>query len=55
MKKGTIVKDTRCKTPEFRDSIGIVLAVVGDTCWVQWASSPDYPLWAPIGAMEIIQ
>ena len=52
MKVGDLVNDKRCRNPMFGRA-GIVLSIVGDTCWVMWPTAPDHPLWAPIEDLEL--
>ena len=53
MKVGDLVNDSRCKDTPFGKA-GIILAIVGDTCWVMWPGSLDCPLWADKEALELI-
>ena len=53
MKVGSLVNDKRCNDTEFGKS-GIILAVVGDTCWVMWPRCPDVPLWADKEVLELV-
>ena len=53
MKVADLVNDKRCEGTIFGKA-GIILAVVGDTCWVMWPRCPDCPLWADKEALELI-
>ena len=53
MKVGSLVNDKRCSDTEF-GKCGIILAIVGDTCWVMWGLHPDVPLWADKEVLELV-
>mgnify|MGYP001222361853 CR=1 FL=1 len=53
MKVADLVNDKRCEGTMFGKA-GIILAIVGDTCWVMWPDSPEMPLWAPEFYLELI-
>jgi len=53
MKVGDLVNDKRCSDTEF-GKCGIILAIVGDTCWVMWGLHPDVPLWADKEVLELV-
>ena len=53
MKIGSLVNDKRCNDPKFGKA-GIILAVVGNTCWVMWPNNPEMPLWADKKVLEVV-
>ena len=53
MKVGDLVNDSRCEGTMFGKA-GIILAIVGETCWVMWPGSLDCPLWADKEVLELI-
>jgi len=52
MKVSDLVNDKRCSDTMFGKA-GLILAIVGDTCWVMWPTSPDCPLWTPTNDLEL--
>ena len=53
MKVGDLVNDKRCSDTRFGKA-GLILAIVGDTCWVMWPNVPDMPLWVREEELEIV-